>query len=228
MIEHWLLDLAVEFPVWLVDLFPVVNTEGLNVKPVPKCNTVDYARALVELADSGAIMLSSKVPEDDVHTPQGVRAILDRFVTLRQHGPLLPLYERTRLPGMHVSFKLTSRGGETWESVAEPNWSDILTVSVDDKSGESCSPNRHLLMAYLGWYGEIEDRQIEPQTIRLETHSNFQILYWKRLPLVHRATFELKPAIPQPFRRTPQWFNEWYRSAIAWRKKPWDLPGWPA
>lgn len=94
MIEHWLLDLAVEFPVWLSQIFPSVDTDGLNVKSVPKCEAHDYAQAIAELSDSGAIVLSSENPEDDVQSPQGVRLILDRFVKLQRNGPARPLYQR--------------------------------------------------------------------------------------------------------------------------------------
>ena len=172
MIEHWLLDLAVEYPVRLSQIIPIVDTVGLNVKALPNCEAEDYARALAELSDSGAIVLSSEVPKDE------------------------------------VVFKLTSRGAEVWESIAEPRWSDILTLSADLESGELCSPNRNLIMAFMGWYEEIERQQIALETIA-----------WRE---------EVHPAAPEwSLIRPPAWFRDWYVSAIAWHKKPWDLPGWP-
>jgi len=235
MVKHWLLDLAAESPVWLSQIFPLIDSEGLNVKPVPGCNAADYARGLVDLFDSGMIVLSSEVPEDEVQNRSGVKRILARFLklasddpTLNQQGRLRPIYERNRLPGMQVSFKLTARGGEAWERIAEPDWNNILTVSMDRDSGDLCSPNRHLLMAFVGWYQEIGRQRIPPETIHWQTHTDFEILYWKELPLVYHASFTLQPADPRWSNQEPQWFLEWYISAITWHKKPWDLPGWPS
>jgi hypothetical protein len=233
MLKHWLLNLAVEFPIWLNQLFPLIDAEGLNVKPVPGCNSEDYSRGLMELFDSGMIMLSSEESGDDTQSRSGVKLILDRFLKLAsddpkltQQGRLRPLYQRNRLPGMQVSFKLTGRGGEEWEKLAEPDWPHILIVSVDSKSGDLFSPDRNLLMACLGWYEEIEKQKIALDTITWQTHSDFAILYWKHLPLVHHASFALQPGKPRWPSREPRWFREWYISAITWHKKPWDLPDW--
>lgn len=237
MIKHWLLNLAVEHPVWLGYVFPAVECEALNVKPVPGCGAKDYARNLIELSDSGMVVLSSEVPGDDASNRPGRERILDRLLELvhnysRQHHDwhLRPMYERSRLPGMQVDFKLTTSGGAAWEKVAEPDWGHILTVSVGSESGDVFSPDQDLLMAYLGWYWEIEARRIQPEAISWQTHSDFPILYWKRIPLVYQASFGLERAEGSPPlepSRAPQWFREWYASAISWHKQPWDLPGWP-
>src|SRR5215472_14135400 len=87
MIEHWLLNLAVEDPVWLGRVFPIVQGEALNVKPIPGCEARGYARSLIDLYDSGMIRLSSEVPGDDVESRQGVERILDRVLTLRTDDP---------------------------------------------------------------------------------------------------------------------------------------------
>lgn len=235
MVKHWLLNLAVESPVWLSQIFPLIDSEGLNVKPVPGCNAADYARNLIELFDSGMILLSSEVPEDDVQSRPGVELVLARFLKpasddpkLNQQDRLPPIHERNRLPGMQVSFKLTARGGEAWESAAEPDWNNILTVSMDHDSGDLYSPHRHLLMAWMGWCQEIGQQWIPAETINWQTHADFEILYWKRLPLVYHASFTLQPAGPRWSNQEPKWFREWYISAITWHKKPWDLTGWPS
>jgi hypothetical protein len=238
MIKHWLLNLAVEYPVWLGHLFPAVDCEALNVKPVPGCNAKGYARNLIELSDSGRVAFSSDVPGDDPESRPGLERILERFLGLanddpaRQHtSDLRPMYERNRLPGMQVYFKLTPSGGAAWERMAEPDWAHILTVSVDAESGDLFSPDRHLLMAYLGWYPEIEAQRIQLKAISWQTHSDFQVLYWKRIPLVYQASFTLHSAegsIEPEWHRTPQWFREWYTSAITWHKQPWELASWPS
>ncbi len=238
MIKYWLLNLAVEYPVWLGHLFPAVECEALNVKAVPGCDAKDYARNLIELSDSGMVAFSSDVPGDDVANRPGLERILHRFLQLagddstrRHEWNLRPMYERSRLPGMQVNFKLTPSGGAAWERMAEPDWAHILTVSVGAESGDLFSPDRHLLMAYLGWYWAIEAQRIQLEAISWQTHSDFQILYWKRVPLVYQASFTLRPAegpTEPKWSHAPQWFRDWYASAITWHKQPWDLPGWPS
>src|SRR5205807_861829 len=101
ILKHWLLNPGIEVPVWLGLLFPTVEGEALNAKPVPYCNAQDYARGLIELFDSRLITLSSEVSGDDVESRSGILRILDRFLklteedsTLRRDGRLLPPDER--------------------------------------------------------------------------------------------------------------------------------------
>jgi|SRR5215471_12047047 len=238
ILHHWLLNLAVEYPVWLYSLFPILRCQLLNVKPVPSCNTGDYVRGLVELFESGMITISSAALQDDVESRTGIEMILSRFMKLATHEATMdqgspPMQVSKRPPNMQVSFKLTALGGEVWETVAEPDWPHIMTISRDNRSGNLFSPNRDLLMAYVGWCSEIEQHRVQLETMRWQTHSDFEILYWKRLPLVHHISFGLEPAearwsgIGPKWLRQPKWFSEWYISAITWYKKPWDLPAWP-
>jgi hypothetical protein len=46
VIKHWLLSLLVEHPVSLGLLFPVEQTQGLNVRAIPHCNSEDYLAGL--------------------------------------------------------------------------------------------------------------------------------------------------------------------------------------
>jgi len=223
VIKHWLLNLAVEMPVWLRSVIPEVRSQALNVKPVPHCGATDYAEALIELLDSGMITMSSEFPEDDVETRFGIGRILDRFLALPEDVRQVPIFSWPH--SSQVSFKMTALGGEAWEGIAEPDWTHILTESSDLEVGELFSPNRDLLMAYMGWYGKLSSSQIQFDTVSWQTHSNFEILYWKRLPLVHHASFSLQP-VEGKFQSWPTWFYEWF-FAKRWHKDPWDLPGWP-
>jgi hypothetical protein len=208
MIDHWLLHLAAEYPVWLTQVFPVVDDVGLNVKPVPGASAEVYTRALIALYDWGAVALSSEAPGDDVQSAGGVRRVVERFVNLSLNGAAQPLYRRIRIPGMQVRFELTARGGEMWESLAQPDWTRILTVSADLDSADVFSPNRDLLAKYLN------DEGVAADSVAWQTHTDFEILYWKRLPVVYQASFAMQPTIK--LREVP------------WHKKPWELPNWPA
>lgn len=240
MIKQWLLNLAVECPVWLSLLFPTVDSAGLNTKPVPRCNPRDYAKALSDLFDSGMIGLSSEVSADNVEDRRGFAQVLDRFLRLSpddsrlsRDGHLLPLYERNRLPGMKVSFKLTDQGGAAWEEVAEPDWGRYISVSTysgdEPQDGELVSADRDLLIAYMGWYPEVNGEQIQLDTIKWQTHTDFEVLYWKRLPFVHHASFKVLPAQARwNSYREPEWFQDWWVSTRSWHKQPWELPNWPS
>ena len=243
VIQHWLLNTAVEFGVPLTYLFPD-KSQGLNVKPIPGCSSEDYAGGLIELFNSGMITLSSEFPEDDVTTRSGVSRILDRFWALpkdyrrgrylRPGDPSSLVIDRN--PAMEVDFQLTELGGEAWARIAaEPDWTHLLVEQRDSTCGDLFSANRDLLMAYMGWYPEINQEHIQLDTITFETHNRFEILYWKRLPLVYHASFRLRAAEPRwgsavpIWYMAPKWFLDWQRSAVSsWYKKPWDLEAWPS
>jgi hypothetical protein len=235
LIRYWLLNVAVEYSVWLGRLFPAVQDETLNVKPIPHCTSEDYARGLIDLFNSGMISLSSEVPGDDVQSSRGVAQILDRFLqlsnedpVLRRNGRLLPMHERIRLPGMAVSFELSSLGGEAWEKVANPDWTRFISVSTVSTSGELVSSDRDLLIAYMGLYPEVNGERIQLETVAWETRTDYEILYWKRLPFVYHASFVVEAAKKRWAGPAPSWFLDWWLSTRSWRKQPWELPGWPS
>jgi hypothetical protein len=58
--------------------------------------------------------------------------------------------------------------------------------------GELISPNRDLLIAYMGWYQEVNHEEIHLDTIKWETHADHEVLYWKRLPLCLPCPFQGK------------------------------------
>jgi hypothetical protein len=235
MVKHWLLNLAVEVPVWLYLLFPAVEGDALNVQPVPRRNAEDYAAGVMDLCEAGMIKLSSEVHGDDVENGAGISRILDRFLKLsyddsilHRDGRLLKPDQRNRLPGMQVSFRLTALGGEAWERVAEPDWAHFVTESRDSTSGELISPDRDRLIAYMGWYPEIHRERIQLETVTWETHTNFEILYWKRLPFVYHASFGLQAAAARwASMAPPKWFRDWELSTASWYREPWSLSNWP-
>jgi hypothetical protein len=233
IIHHWLLNTVVEFGVPLVCVFPEAG-HGLNVKPVPTCSSEDYAKGLLALFDSGLITFCSKVPGDDTEKHDGVRQLLQRFqtlskddVSLRGQYGLLPTHRLRQLPGMQVGFRLTTCGGETWEKVAQPRWNRYVSVSSTLTTAELISAERDVLFAYMGWYPQLNGERIQLQTIKLETHTNFKIVYWKRVPFVYHASFGIEPAVRRWASDEPSWFRDW-RSTQSWYTPPWHLPGWPS
>jgi hypothetical protein len=238
MIDHWLLNIAKEFPCSLGALFPSVECDYLNVKEIPGCKPEGYAESLVELSKIGFITLESDFPEDDVDSKLGVSHIIEWFVQLPKEAREVRYVRRStqsvlvRQPRRRVRFQLTTAGGQEWERLAEPDWSSFFTQSGDETTGdvELASPNLNLLMARMGWFRGLNGERIKVDTIRLETCANYQVLYWKRLPLVYRVLFSTNPAEPQwtgERREEPVWFRQWWSSTDSWYKKPWELPIWP-
>lgn len=239
VIKYWLMNIATEFPRSLGLLFPSVKGEALNVKEIPGCKPENYAEYLVELFAKGLITLESDSPEDDVNSKLGVAHIMERFVQLpKDERQLRYVHSGSQLgsvrqPHQRVKFQLTAAGGEEWERLAEPDWSSYFTQSGDETTGdvELASPNLNLIMARMGWFRGLIQERINVETIRLETYSNYKVLYWKRLPLVYQALFSVEPAEPQwanEWTQYPEWFRKWWISTNSWYKKPWELPIWPS
>jgi len=223
IVKHWLLNLAINCPIYLPLLFPSLRLDALNVKAIPHCPAADYARGLFDLFGSGMITFSSELPEDDATSHAGISRVLDRFLALpenHKHGR-----STGQPPTMRASFALTPLGGETWAKIAEPDWSSLLVESSDFDDADIYSNNRDLLMAYMGWYAEINEARILAETVQWETHKDSEILYWKRLPLVHHVYCRLEVKAPSA---APDWVRGWYFSATSWYRKPWELSGWPS
>ncbi len=210
---------------------------SLNVKPVPGCRPEDYAKGLQDLWDARKILFRSELSGDNVENAQGVAKILDRFLQLSSDNPnfaLLNRFEacqqgRLQSPIMNVSFELTQLGGQTWEELAEPDWAHfILGWTASDYSGELFSPDRDRLIAYMGWYPEVNGERIRLDTVEWHIEKDFAVLYWKYLSSVHRATFTVDPTDSCWGPMGPDWFRNWHSSTVSWYTHPWDLPGWPS
>lgn len=231
--KHWLLNLAVEFEIVLTRLFPRVKEQGLNARAVPGCTGKDYARNLLELFDSGMIVFSSTLEDDDNLADQiSVSRALDRFLALpadhkrirylRQGDP--SSLDIDRNPAMQVTFKLTTLGGAAWQRIAQPDWSRLLIERSDFEAAHFYSGNRDLLTEYIWRYSEINEARILPNTVEWEARANSEIVYWKKLPTVHHAACQLEV---NPSSRTSISLPEWYTSATKWHMDPWELAGWP-
>jgi hypothetical protein len=227
MINHWLLDAVVEFGIPLAHLFPEVS-QALNVKAVPGSTSEDYAECLLDLFDRQRIAFSSDVPGDQVETHSGISRILERFLAISSDQGNIPYVRRRRLPGMQVAFKLTPLGGNAWERIAKPDWSRYVSASTLATNGDLILSNRDLLFAYMGWYPELRGEEILRESIVWQAHTDFDIVYWKRVPFVLHVSFQVQPAERHWAAGEPSWFRDCWQSIQSWYIKPWDLPDWPS
>jgi hypothetical protein len=241
LVNHWLLNTAIDFPRPLLHILPKVRDMTLNAKRVPGCLPDDYVKGLGDLYLSGHILFSSEDPRDDVKSASGVAPILTRFRDYSIEPPE-ERYARgerkvdprdPKIP--RVELALTESGGALWEGVAKPAWDRFYDELSDYETGEMVSPDLTLLMARMGWFSELlNDTTIDIQSIKLEERSDYPVLYWKRLPHVYRATFKCQRAEARwkKFENSdcpiePDWFRKWWPTTVTFYTNPWELPDWP-
>ena len=239
--RHWILNLAWECRRRVSDVVPFVEELHLNVSKVPGVAAIDYATVLLDLFDSGAIRLRLT---DEEGKPHANRSDLEKVLEARLQ---LPPVSRMAFVGKKgpssvppaivrqapdLGWELSQRGGEEWETLAEPDWEHFAAILTGEESGEMWSANFNLLMAELGWCRELNGIEIDRATLSLEVLHDCAITYWKVLPVAHHATFHSGWVEhgwpPVKGRPAPNWFHNWWSSRDNWYKKPWMLPGWPA
>jgi hypothetical protein len=241
LIDHWLLNTAIKFPRPLLHVLPFVRGLTLNAKVIPHCTPEDYAHGLLGLFRSEHLVFTSEDAEDDVQSSAGVDAILKRFLRYpielvpERHGAkkTQPPVPTLKIP--KVEFALSESGGSLWESVANPTWDHFYDQSSDYQTGDAVSPDLTLLMARLGWFPELtSDEGIDIESLSIEEHTEYQILYWKKLPNVFRATFKCrriearwKKISPTGDPFEPEWFRRWRSSTVHFYTHPWELSAWP-
>ena len=237
IIQHWILNIAIEFHPRLSDFVPFVESESLNVPEVPGATPNNYAAAFLTLLDLGfvcAYPVDTEPGEED-------QTKLDRSAVesiLEQRLQLPRVTSRTRLRANQqkplskpstpdLRWRMTALGGDAWERLAKPNWNRYGPTLTDDYFGDIWSANRDLLMAELGWYRELTSAKVDRDSVRIEVVDSHPITYWKYLPLVYHAAFSCTPDADASPLDWPKWFREWWLSQNQWYKKPWELPGWP-
>jgi hypothetical protein len=236
LIQHWILNIAIEFHGKLSDFIPFVESEFLNVKEAPRATPNDYAVAFLALLDAGFVCAypvetevggehRAKVDRLEVETILEMRLQLPRATSrIRARADKHKLSSRPPVPDLR--WRMTSLGGEAWEGRAKPEWNRYVSTLTDDQFGDIWSANRDLLMAELGWYRELNSVKVACDTVRVEVLHDHPIMYWKVLPLVYHAAFSCTPDAYARPTDWPRWFRDWRLSQSQWHKKPWDLPGW--
>ena len=240
LIKHWLLDTAVSFPRSLIHILPVVRGLTLNAIEIPGCDAEDYALALGELFGAGMLRFRSEDSEDDTESPDGVTAILSRFLcytfeppeVIQARGERISDEARQQRNVPTVRYSLTDKGGVLWESIAEPRWEQFYNQSSDYATGDAMSPDLTLLMAKMGWFQELSGEEIDIQSIKIEEKLDHQVLYWKKLPHIYEATFNCRQGGGRWKRRgdypmEPEWFRSWWLTTASFYTEPWKLPSWP-
>jgi hypothetical protein len=230
------------------------------MRGIPGCIASDYARELLVLFDHEWIEFESAIAVDDVRNRSGIIQILDRYLQFSEQNPDATLHrwisrhntdlQYIHRPDLKADFKLTKKGGESWEAIAKPNWTKFLEEFGDTEGeGEELRPSSavlasqdlNLVLAHLGWFREkwTESIVYGPQfdSISLQFHEEYQALYWKKLPSVYKATFALTPVQPLWMKGPngelhwlpePKWFTDWRNTSRKWFTEPWELPDWPA
>ena len=213
---HWLLDTAVEYPPPLHYFLPIVRSDHLNVREIPGFQSDDYARLIESGLEEGLIQLAH-----DEETPDLLAA---RSAVNMQARGLRPKGEG------RFTFRLTPQGGEAWERMANPLWDRFFYFSCllpDDElrvSATLASMNWDAVIAYLGWFDRLASIDVNWETLRIETRSNYAATYWKRVDGMHEATLDGVYHLPE--RYAPAFASAWALSLNKWRIRPWDRPDW--
>lgn len=101
-------------------------------------------------------------------------------------------------PGRRSSptcYCVTSEGGAAWESLASPNWSRLIDVSIDLQSDDVfetiaiCADERWL-QRYITTITSEND--VEPTSIVFDQVAPWDATYWRQLPLGHRCRFHAR------------------------------------
>lgn len=214
---HWLLDMAVEYAPPLGYFLPIVRSEHLNAREIPSFHVNDYATLIGSAVDEGLIQLSAG----------------DQPLDLADARVAVTEYAREHLvrKDKRVYISMTEQGGIAWEKMASPQWDRYFfysSVGPDVElrvSTTLASRNWDAVMAYLGWFERLDSVDVNWETLRIETQSNYPVTYWKRLDGVHEATLDGIYHLPE--RYAPIFVKNWMLSLSNWRLRPWDRSDWP-
>lgn len=103
--------------------------------------------------------------------------------------------------------------------LAEPEWARYISATTTyppygetgPVEGDLISADRDLLIAYMGWYPEVRHEQIRVETIKWETHTDFDIVYWKAPSLCLSRVFPgARCGRAAESYKAPQWFWDWW------------------
>src|SRR5579863_4032918 len=175
LIQHWILNIAIEFHAKLSDFVPFVESESLNVKAVPGATPDDYAAAFLTLLDLRfvcAYAVDTEPGEEDQAKID--RLAVGKILEKRLELPQVTSESRVRANELRpaskatapdLRWRMTALGGDSWEKLAKPDWNRYVSTLTDNSSGEIWAADRNVLMAELGWYRELNSVKVDQTTI---------------------------------------------------------------
>jgi hypothetical protein len=215
---HWLLELMVLDPVPLAWILPSFNRQHTNALPISDYKAHDYAQLLMSAVDQSLVQLLEGNCELSVEASRSTIARLEQRVCDLDK---------------QIVVRLTQAGGAAWEGSAKPQWDRFLkfelrfaSSDLDDcsVSGLLASRSRDVVMAYLGWYRELESVMVDWSSLKITRQGEYTATYWKHLKDMYEATFD---GVHERQDRavSPNVFD-WKMSLDNWHRKPWDRLDW--
>src|ERR1700743_1593071 len=127
LIQHWILNIAINFPRRLSDFIPFVESESLNVKELPGVTPTEYAAAFLTLIDAGFVYAYHIETDAGETRARADRPEVEAILEKRLQLPVETSRIRVRLGQPRPStksfppdlrWKITAAGGDAWESIA--------------------------------------------------------------------------------------------------------------
>lgn len=235
IVQHWILNLAIEGRRKLSDFVPYVEDLYLNVPPVPGATPHYYGEAFLALFDAGLICCFLD-KDDEERRISADRSLVESVLAARLQLPQVTSRTRLRAPGPVGSsspdliWELSPAGGGEWERLAQPNWERYVHALFGLAAGHAWSASLDSLMIEIGWCSELNHEEVDRRSLRLEVLHNYPIVYWKVLPVVYHAKFLCRSVTGEQTEllERSKWFRDWWISRRTWYKEPWTRPNWPA
>ena len=211
--RHWFLSRMAERPAPLKWFLPTFRSEHANAPPLSGLGPESCAKGILELvSDQLVVVMAGEERRPDAP------AIIRRFL------------DGTLEPG--VALAMTDSGGREWEALASPEWDRFVRYEVELSAEPSdnrfqgllASTNLDVLMAYLGWWEQLESAQIEWDSVKWRTHSAYPLTYWKNLTNVTEVSFTGETLNQQ--QAWFAWLQAWVGHRSTWFIDAWRMPGW--
>ena len=241
IVQHWILNLAVEMARNIADFVPYVESLSLNVPPVPGVTPSQYCESFLALLDRGRIKCF-EIAGNEGEKREVDRSLVESVIAARLQ---LPHVTSKRCVGMmgpvgssrpNLEWEMTTAGGEQWERPAQPNWERYVSACFgfsseegSSETGDAWSTSLDTLMLEIGWCSEFNRVDVDRQSLNLAVLHDYPITYWKVLPVVYHLSFSCRSVgrEQRDLRSEAKWFRDWWISRCAWHKEPWSVQGWP-
>ena len=193
--EYWLLETVVEMPVPLCFLNPKRYEECDGIEMM--FNKPGHGLGLSQLTETLNGLFQGEFIEAFAHEGASTLTFDQIGVALEQSGPIRRSDTGPCSVPSCLYYRLTSRGGELWESFAAPDWERYVKTDIDEEA------QAITLTSKTPWriHGFFEDMQLVLYEID-STFGHSEILgpwnatYWKVLPSGYRTHLRWQKDIP--------------------------------